>query len=391
MKAKFTPLFTPYTFNNGITVKNRFVVAPMTHWSSDAQGHATFDELAYIKARSAGFGIFITASIAVNPAGISFVGQPVAFSENDLDSLSSVAKTIKSQGALAIAQLQHGGAVAITPNPCSPSNFNHETLITASGPITVTATQMTQDDIHQTISDFVKSAELCMKAGFDGVEIHGANGYLLQQFFSAKTNRRTDCYGGNLENRIRFGMEITQQLISLKDKHHKNDFIIGYRITPEEAGENGLTMSDTLALVDNLADLGVQYIHISLQDFYSKARRGADTDKSRLELIKKCLDDKNVALIGVGKINSAQKALNAINTHTADFVAIGLSALINPNFVTLIEQGKEKKIRPMFNLFKSGKHHQMPEPMWDMVMTFVPKPIVKITGFIGRLLGYKSK
>ena len=128
-----------------------------------------------------------------------------------------------------------------------------------------------------------------------------------------------------------------------------------------------------------------------MQDFYSKARRGADTDKSRLELIKKCLDDKNVALIGVGKINSAQKALNAINTHTADFVAIGLSALINPNFVTLIEQGKEKKIRPMFNLFKSGKHHQMPEPMWDMVMTFVPKPIVKITGFIGRLLGYKSK
>ncbi|MDO4998018.1 MAG: NADH-dependent flavin oxidoreductase, partial [Neisseria sp.] len=158
MNPAYAPLFQTYTFNNGKTVKNRFVVAPMTHWSSDAHGHATPDELAYIKARSQGFGLFVTGSIAVSKQAISFSGQPLAINDDDLPSLKSVADTIKSGGALAIAQLQHGGA-AVLPELnggkiLAPSSFKNKELETAYGKQLVTADGMSQDELMQTQADF---------------------------------------------------------------------------------------------------------------------------------------------------------------------------------------------------------------------------------------------
>lgn len=393
MNKKYVSLFRPYTFNNGVVVRNRLAIAPLTHWSSDSNGHATPEELSYLKARAYGFGLFISAAIAVNKEGIAFTGQPVAFGDSDIESLSQVASAMSSGGALSIAQLQHGGAAALTAYnggvAYAPSVLEHQELDTMGIKMVVDTEVLTEEGIQKTIADFARATELAIRAGFNGVELHGANGYLLQQFFSAKTNKRKDSWGGSLEKRMKLPLALVDAVMEVKQRMNRPDFIIGYRMTPEEPGDEGLTMSDTLALIDALAEKGVQYIHLSLQGFYNKARRGSDTEKSRLQLAKELLDGRGVALIGVGGLRTPEQALEAYNTQTADFVAIGLGVLVNPDFVRLIEDGKEHKARKLPNIFRNAAYHQLPEPMWNQMMVFVPKYALRFATFVGKMFGWK--
>lgn len=393
MKDKFKPLFETYTFNNGVAAKNRLAIAPLTHWSADKDGHVTDEELAYLKARAHGFGLFISAATAVSREGIGFTGQPAAYRESDENSLAERAKVMKSGGALAIAQLQHAGAAALTSLnggvAYAPSLLANQEIDTLGSKLKVRTEALTEEGIQKVIRDFAYATELAIRAGFDGIELHGANGYLLQQFFSAKTNKRTDDWGGSLEKRMRLPLAVTDAVMEVRKRMNRPNFIIGYRLTPEEPGEDGLTMDETLALIDALADKGVQYVHMSLHGFYNKARRGAGARQPRLQLAKERLKGRGVALIGVGGLRTPDMALEAYNSHMADFVAIGLGVLINPNFVELIETGKEKKARKIPNIFRNAAYHQLPEPMWNQMMTFVPKWPLRFATIVGKLLGWK--
>lgn len=393
MKEKFQPLFESYTFNNGVTARNRLAIAPLTHWSADKDGQATDEELAYLKARAHGFGLFISAATAVSREGIGFTGQPAAYRESDENSLRKRAKAMKSEGALAIAQLQHAGAAAVTALnggvAFAPSLLDDQEIDTLGNKLKVKTEALTEEGIRNVIHDFAYATELAIRAGFDGIELHGANGYLLQQFFSAKTNKRTDDWGGTLEKRMRLPLAVTDAVMEVRKRMNRPDFIIGYRLTPEEPGENGLTMDETLALIDALADKGVQYVHMSLHGFYNKARRGAGAGQPRMQLAKDRLKGRGVALIGVGGLRTPDMALEAYNSHMADFVAIGLGVLVNPNFVELIETGKENRARKLPNIFRNATYHQLPEPMWNQMMTFVPKWALRFATVVGKLLGWK--
>ena len=394
MKEKFQPIFESYTFNNGVTARNRLAIAPLTHWSADKDGQATDEELSYLKARAHGFGLFISAATAVSREGIGFTGQPAAYRESDENSLRKRAKAMKSEGALAIAQLQHAGAAAVTALnggvAFAPSLLDDQEIDTLGNKLKVKTEALTEEGIRKVIHDFAYAAELAIRAGFDGIELHGANGYLLQQFFSAKTNKRTDDWGGTLEKRMRLPLAVTDAVMEVRKRMNRPDFIIGYRLTPEEPGENGLTMDETLALIDALADKGVQYVHMSLHGFYNKARRGAGAGQPRLQLAKERLKGRGVALIGVGGLRTPVMALEAYNSHLADFVAIGLGVLVNPNFVELIETGKENRARKFPNIFRNAAYHQLPEPMWNQMMTFVPKWALRFATVVGKLLGWKT-
>ena len=394
MKEKFQPLFESYTFNNGVTARNRLAIAPLTHWSADKDGQATDEELSYLKARAHGFGLFISAATAVSREGIGFTGQPAAYRESDENSLRKRAKAMKSEGALAIAQLQHAGAAAVTALnggvAFAPSLLDDQEIDTLGNKLKVKIEALTEEGIRKVIHDFAYATELAIRAGFDGIELHGANGYLLQQFFSAKTNKRTDDWGGTLEKRMRLPLAVTDAVMEVRKRMNRPDFIIGYRLTPEEPGENGLTMDETLALIDALADKGVQYVHMSLHGFYNKARRGAGAGQPRLQLAKDRLKGRGVALIGVGGLRTPVMALEAYNSHLADFVAIGLGVLVNPNFVELIETGKENRARKLPNIFRNAAYHQLPEPMWNQMMTFVPKWALRFATVVGKLLGWKT-
>ena len=258
---KHPNLFQSYTFNNGVTVSNRLAVAPMTHLASDDNGHITAEERQFLTDRFRGIGLFISAATLVHDGGKAFYGQPEAIGTEDLPSLREVARIAHDQGAKALLQIHHGGWQSIPD-----LNPNGEIFAPSEHPETG-AKALTEAQIRSIIDGYGRAAELALEAGFDGVEIHGANNYLIQQFFSAQSNRRTDAWGGSLQNRLRFPLAVVDAVTAVRDKHAKPEFIIGYRFSPEEPGENGITMADTFALIDALVHKPLQYLHVSQSDF----------------------------------------------------------------------------------------------------------------------------
>lgn len=360
MKSKYHPLFQPFTLNNGIVIKNRLVVAPMTHWGSNVDGSLSDQESKFISNRANDFGLFITAATLVQDGGKAFEGQPESTGEQSLDSLQQIADIIHQQGAKAILQIHHGGADAI-------AELNQKDKISASADAEKDTREATIEEIDALIMAFGQATDLAIRAGFDGVEIHGANGYLIQQFYSAKSNQRNDQWGGSLQNRMRFPLAVVDAVTDVKQRHNAKDFIIGYRLSPEEPEENGLTMVETGALIDALVQKPLQYLHLSLEDFYKKIRRGGDTNQTRIEFVHERIGGK-LPLIAVGNLLIADDILTAYNTGFVEFVAMGESALINPNIATLIKEGRESEIKKAIDP-KRPDHYGIPDRLWDMIVS----------------------
>jgi len=361
MNPKYSPLFQPYTLNNGVTIKNRLVVAPMTHFASNDDGSLSQEERAFIQGRAENFGLFISAATLVSPEGKAFVGQPEAISDKDLPSLKAVANLIKSQGAKAILQIHHGGKLSIN------ELLNGAEMVAPSEDLQSGSRELTHSEINNLIEAFANAADLAIQAGFDGVEIHGANGYLIQQFNSAQSNRRTDEWGGSIEKRMRFSLSIVDAVHAVKMKHGFNDFIIGYRFSPEEPGEQGLTMADTFALIDALVEKPIQYLHVSLWDFYKKARRGADVSLTRMQLLHERIAGK-LPLIGVGSLFSVDQILDAYETKWAEFIAVGKAVMMNPDLATLIANGRESEIVLAIDPHKADRY-RIPNNLWQQNMS----------------------
>ena len=327
-------LFQSYAFNNGVEIKNRLVVAPMTHLASDENGHITADERRFLNNRFEGFGLFIAAATLVAEGGKAFYGQPEAIGEEDLPSLREVAEIAHQQGAKALLQIHHGGWQAL-PDLNPNGEIFAPSAHTATG-----AKALTDAQIRSIIAGYANAAELALRAGFDGVEIHGANNYLIQQFFSAQSNQRSDEWGGSLENRMRFPLAVVDAVTDIVKKHQRPDFIVGYRFSPEEAGDNGITMAETFALIDALVAKPLQYLHVSLWDFYKLARRGADETRTRIEQLHERIGGK-LPLIGVGNIYTSEQAEKAMATGWAEFIALGKTLMLNPNWAELAANGGE--------------------------------------------------
>lgn len=199
-----------------------------------------------------------------------------------------------------------------------------------------------------------------------GVEIHGANGYLIQQFFSPHSNRREDRFGGSLEKRMTFPLAIIDKVKSIVEKHAASPFIVGYRFSPEEPETPGITMDDTLALVDKLADKGLDYLHVSLQDFHSTPRRGVeDISKTRIAYLLETIHNR-VPLIGVGSIYTAEDAQKALQTGVS-LLALGRGLIIEPHWVQKLAEGKEDTIATTLNKEKQ-KELVIPDPLWNAII-----------------------
>ena len=183
-------LFEKYKLNNNVEVSGRLVVAPMVILGADESGQITDEERSYLANRAEGIGLYILGAVAVSPEGKSFKNQGMALSEKDIPSLAERAKIIKDQGALAIGQIMHagllGGKHLLGKTPLCPSKDVANKHLEKSGKLNddTRNEEMTNDDILRTIKDFANATELCLKAGYDGIEIHGAHNYLIQQFYS---------------------------------------------------------------------------------------------------------------------------------------------------------------------------------------------------------------
>ena len=356
MNPKYAPLFQSFTLNNGVTVKNRLAVAPMTHFGSLADGLISDQERTFLGNRAGDMGLFISAATLVQEGGKAFRGQPEATGENCLDSLKETAQIIQKQGAKAILQIHHGGSQAMV-------ELNRRDKISASASKKDGAREASAAEVEELIASFAQAADLALRAGFDGVEIHGANGYLIQQFYSAQSNRRNDQWGGSLENRMRFPLAVIDAVIAVREKHQRNDFIIGYRFSPEEPGDDGLTMTETGALIDALVQKPLQYLHVSLWEFDKKIRRGGDTAQTRMQFIHDRINGK-LPLIGVGNLFTADDILAAFETGWAEFIALGKTVMINPHIATQIREGREAEIETQLDTTRVD-HYGFPDILWE--------------------------
>ena len=361
-------LFEKFILNNKVEVPGRLVVAPLTLRSSNPDGTINDGERNYLKLRGTNIGLYILGATAISQDGIAFISQPRALSEKDIPSLSERAKIIKDQGALAINQLHHGGMASLKEysglDPCAPSAEIANEALKKRGLYKTPVREFTDEDINKLIEKFAYATELSLKAGYDGVEIHGANNYLIQQFYSPFTNRRTDEWGGSDENRMKFSLRIIEECCKIREKFNKPEFIIGYRLSPEEPFEPGITMTETLKLVKVLVTKPIQYIHVSQWNFFKKARRGEGAGEERLKLIHNETKGK-VALIGCGGLLSENDLNRAVDTGFAEFIAVGGASMINRELGILLKENKgdqlELEIDP-----EHPERYAMPENLWKL-------------------------
>jgi len=261
----------PYTFEKkNLTVKNRIVIPPMTEEMSFANGEVTSDELRYYYIHSGGAGIYITGTSNVNDLGKGFEGELSSASDKFIPSLTKLADAIHKNGTKAILQIFSAGRMSSTAilrgqQPVSASAVK-STRNNAEVP-----RPLTEAEIEQTIKDFGDATRRAIIAGFDGVEIHGANTYLLQQFFSPHSNRRTDKWGGSVEKRMTFPLAVVDEVQKAIEKYADRPFLLGYRISPEEIEEPGIRFDDTLKLVDALKEKPIDYLHVSMGRVWRKS------------------------------------------------------------------------------------------------------------------------
>ena len=362
-------LFDKYILNNNKEVPSHLTIAPLTIMGSNPDGTISDEERNYLSQRAKNIGLYILGATAVNQEGIAFPNQPRAFSDKDLPSLEKRAQIIKAQGALAINQIHHGGVLADikysgTNVVAVSAEIYNEGLTKKDIKMGNEKKQLNNDDILKIINDFAYATELSIKAGFDGIEIHGANNYLLQQFYSGYYNKRTDEWGGSLEKRMRFPLEVVDACCKIRDKYNKPEFIIGYRLSPEEPFENGITMTETLALVRALVKKPIQYIHVSQKNFFQKTRRGEGIGVERLKVIHQETRGK-VALIGVGGLYSYNDFNKALKSEFVEFIGTGRASMLNKDLGILLKEQREKEI----NLRLDPVHpeiYSIPNLLWAL-------------------------
>jgi 2,4-dienoyl-CoA reductase-like NADH-dependent reductase (Old Yellow Enzyme family) len=311
-------LFAPLSFPRGPAWKNRFMLAPLTNLQSHKDGRLSDDEHDWLTFRATGgFAQVMTCAAHVQRVGQGFPGQLGIFSDDHLPGLTGLARDIRAAGAVASVQLHHAGirspAELIGEQPRGPSD-NEE----------FHARAMSASEVEMLIEDFVAAAVRAEKAGFDGVELHGAHGYILCAFLSPETNRRNDRYGGSPENRARIVWEIIKGVRA----RTRADFQLGLRLSPERFG---LIFAEQREIVaEFLASGALDYVDMSLWDVFKPPMGEESSGKPLIDWFAEL--PRGETRLGVaGKLMSAQQCRRALE-HGADFTILGRAAILHHDF-----------------------------------------------------------
>ena len=365
---KNSKLFEKITLNNKVEIKNRIAIAPITLYASNPDGSMTDEEREYLKIRGTDIGIFIFGASYVSKEGMTSNDFHFSISEKDIPGLEERAKIIKSQGAKVINQINHAGCFAQKKDtglsPVVPSADIAIKDAQNRGSNSKDFHELTDSEIKELIGKYAYAVELCIKSGYDGVEIHGANNFLIQQFYSPHTNKRNDNWGGSDEKRMNFALNIVDAACQVREKYKIPEFIIGYRLSPEEPYEDGITMTETLKLVRALVKKPIQYIHISQKDYFKKTRRGEGSGIERLKVIHNETKGK-VALIGVGGLKSEEAINSAANSEFSEFVAVAMASLMNKDLGILLKEGKGDMINTELDPDHQEKY-AIPSNLWKL-------------------------
>ena len=333
-------LFTPITLPNGTTIKNRFFKSAM----SEGMGTKNFQPkkniaTLYKRWAEGGTGLIITGNIMVDPKGTAEPGNIVFDKNSNMEILKNWAKQGQQHGAKVMVQLNHPGKQV-------PKTIAKETVAPSAVPLGnglnklfSTPRALTTSEVEELVQKFVTSAKITKEAGFSGVQIHAAHGYLISQFLSPHDNRRTDKYGGSLENRMRFLKEI---YLGMREELGR-DFPIGIKINSTDFKEDGLTEEDSLKTIIELANLGLDFVEISGGTYERPAMMGATSKSTNqvffAEYSKKLKQKIDIPVVVTGGIRSINAMNTLLNDNTTDFIGIARPLTIDPNIPNKIKQG----------------------------------------------------
>ncbi|WP_029429954.1 NADH:flavin oxidoreductase [Blastococcus sp. URHD0036] len=311
-------LFAPLPLAHGRPLPNRLALAPLTNRQSHADGTLSEAERTWLLRRArGGFGLTMTCASHVQPNGQGFGGQLAIHSDVFLDGLTSLATDLRETGTRSAVQLHHAGARADRAEVADPVSASE-----LDG-----ARALTTEEVQQLGADFVAAAVRAERAGFDGVEVHGAHGYVLTQFLSAETNRRTDAYGGSPENRARLLLEVLAGIRAACGP----DLQLGLRLSVERFGLRTLEVRELVEELYRRAEL--DYLDLSLWDV---TKHSVDEDAQRLPLLELFaeLPRGDVRLGVAGKVRTPADAA-AVLERGADLAFVGRAAILNAEFADL--------------------------------------------------------
>lgn len=346
-------------------------MAPMTTWSSNDDYTISDDEVKYYKKRVNGVGLVITGCTHVQPNGIGFTNEFAAYDDKFIPSLRKLAVAAKRGGAPALLQIFHAGNKALpslTPDGEVVSSSAIETEATGFAP-SVLPRELSRDEIMEVIHSFGETTRRAIEAGFDGVEVHGAHGFLLQNFFSPFFNRREDEWGGSLDNRLRFPLAVVQEIKNAIKKHATKPFIFGYRISPDEHQEGGLRMKDTYELINRLIEANVDYVHASLADALSSKPVDSQDEKTYLELLVEHISGR-IPVMAAGSMVTPDDVGTALGMGLS-LAAVGHTLIMNPDWVEKVQNGKEARIETTIKTSKVSEL-ELPEKLWNIIQDSGP-------------------
>ncbi len=330
------PLFTPTTLGK-LQLKNRVVMAPLTR--SRANGNVPNELLEKYYQQRAEAGLIISEGTSPSPNGLGYARIPGVFSDAQVQGWKKVTDAVHAKGGKIFVQLMHTGRVSHPANMPAGSKVQAPSALKLEGEIWTdtqsmqeyaTPAEMSEDDILRTIAEYANAAKRAIEAGFDGVEIHAANGYLIDQFLNTATNQRTDKWGGSVENRIRFAVEVASATVAAIGADRT-----GMRISPYGAF-NG-TVADAkmdalyLRLIEEINKLDLVYIHV-----VDHSSMGAPEVSPELKA-KIRANFKGKYILSGGY--DAARAHADLDANKGDLVAFGRPFISNPDLVQKLQSG----------------------------------------------------
>jgi 2,4-dienoyl-CoA reductase-like NADH-dependent reductase (Old Yellow Enzyme family) len=317
-------LFTPVSFPRGKAMPNHFALAPLTNLQSNPDGTLTDAERNWLAMRArGGFGLTMTAAAHVQAIGQGFAGQLGTFANAHIEGLTELASQINATQSVSIAQLHHAGNRA-------PAALIGGTPVCPSDDAETGARALSTQEVIELVADFVAAAKRCEAAGFDGVELHGAHGYMICQFLSSTLNRREDQYGGSLENRSRLLFEIITGIRA----ECGADFILGVRVSPERFG---MEIEEIRTLTQQLIDSDqVDFVDLSLWDCFKEpegaTHKGSTLIEAAASVERRTTPSGRRVPIGVaGKLHNPADIERALALG-ADFAFLGRAAILHHDY-----------------------------------------------------------
>ena len=347
-----TSLFEPYRMGN-LTLTNRFVMNPMTRSRADATGTPQPLMAEYYGQRATA-GLIVSEGIAPSANGKGYARIPGLWSDAQVQAWKPVTHAVHAKGGKVYAQLMHTGRVSHAANMDAGTRIVAPSAVALAGQMYTDAAgpqdypvpqEMTDADIAQAKAEFVQAAKNAIAAGFDGVELHAANGYLLEQFLSPTTNQRTDAWGGSVENRIKFVVEVARETAAAigGDK-------VGIRLSPYGTNSGMVAYPEEeetyFKLLPQLADAGLVYVHIA-----DHAAMGAPVVPLTF---KQALRKAWPRTFFIGGSLDQASGQQAVKDGLVDLIGLGRAFLANPDLVQRLQKGQPLNAPDMGTLFTPG-------------------------------------